>query len=650
MAGASCMSEGAGAEGDARATAILAGGAARATAIRTLPLGSLVVSTFALAWVANGSIAAVDWLPYAVLCALALGMVLLSGAAQAPPRTALAALAALVSLAALAGISAGWSAVPTLARDESLLTAAYAVAFVLPLLVLRSREEATVASAVAAAGLLALALATATELLARGNAPDLFEEGRLNFPIAYANAQAALFLLGFWPAVVLAARPGTRRMIRAVSVGAAAALGSAALIAQSKGSVIGLAVSAIVLFAVSPLRLRLLVPTFIAAALVALAAAPLTAPFRAHGPAELDRAIRHAGLAVLIVAVAGIAAGWAYVLADSRLELSERGRRRAGRVAGLATGLALLAALAAFLVVVHHPERFFADKWHQFKTPPAQETGGTHLFVLGSYRYDVWRVALGEFRDHPVAGVGARGFGPAYLRDGGTSNTPARAHSLPLEVLCEEGILGFLLLAGAVGIPLALAARGARRGYVAATSALASGSYWLAHSLVDWLWTFPALGIPFFLLLALGAVSGRQRARLAGRVSWPAGGAVLAVALLAFAPPWLSAKLTSKAVDGKGSATTELRWARRLDPLSTDPLVARAQLASSPARAVAALDQAVRKEPRSAALRYLLGVALLDAGRRRDARLQLQRAHELAPRDELIAGVLQRAREQHSRE
>jgi len=84
-------------------------------------------------------------------------------------------------------------------------------------------------------------------------------------------------------------------------------------------------------------------------------------------------------------------------------------------------------------------------------------------------------------------------------------------------------------------------------------------------------------------------------------------------------------------------------WARRLDPLSVDPLLAEAgRLAGTPA-ALASLEEAVRKEPRSPALRYLLGTEYLAAGRAPDALRELRRAHELAPRDEVIAAVLSEA-------
>ena len=42
-----------------------------------------------------------------------------------------------------------------------------------------------------------------------GSQADRYYSGRLSFPISYPNALAAVFLIGFWPAVVLAGRPSS---------------------------------------------------------------------------------------------------------------------------------------------------------------------------------------------------------------------------------------------------------------------------------------------------------------------------------------------------------------------------------------------------------------------------------------------------------
>ena len=90
-------------------------------------------------------------------------------------------------------------------------------------------------------------------------------------------------------------------------------------------------------------------------------------------------------------------------------------------------------------------------------------------------------------------------------------------------------------------------------------------------------------------------------------------------------------------------AASDLRRARRLDPLSTAPYEAQAALARSPDD-IPPLEAAVRKEPRQVELRFALGLAYLRAGRKVEARRTLQQALALYPRSEDIARALRRAR------
>jgi hypothetical protein len=485
-----------------------------------------------------------------------------------------------------------------------------------------------------------LALATALQLRFASNTLDLFDSGRLAFPISYTNAQAAMYLVAFWPAIALAARRRTHLLLRALGVGAATALLCGWLLAQSKGGMIALVVSTIVFFWICPARLRVLVPTLIPAALVAIAFDPLTAPYRAETDQALRHAIRHGGTTLLWVTAVGALAGLVYALIDRRRTVSDRVHRLAGYAALAALAAGIVVGVAMFFVTVDRPGHWFAKQWNAIKHKP---TGAqtTHLLTLGSNRYDYWRVALTEFRDHPFAGDGARSFGPVYLQKRHSPETPARAHSLPIEVLMEDGIVGLLLLAGAVGIPLSIAAGRAKRRRVPAAAAFAGGVYWLVHAGGDWIWTFPAVGVPLFLLLGIGA-SPDEEALVRRRKARPGAIVALAVAVLAFTPVWLSAKLTNRGSDVGSLA--DLRWAQRLDPLSVEPLIAKASLAPTAAARIPPLEQAIDKEPRSAPLQFLLGEAYLDVGRRVDAVRALEEAQRLDPLDPFIRRALQRAR------
>src|SRR5439155_237033 len=284
---------------------------------------------------------------------------------------------------------------------------------------------------------------------------------------------------------------------------------------------------------------------------------------------------------------------------------------------------AVEAVVALFFTSVNH-KGWFGDQWQAFKR--YQNTpASSHLLHLGSYRYDIWRVAVHEFEHHPLAGIGSRGFGPAYLQERRSPDTPARAHSVELDALSELGVVGFALLACALVVPLVTLARRLRGRDAAATAAFAGAVYWLVHASVDWIWTVPACGLPFWLLVGVGC-SGGERRQLGSRAALPAAAVAVVIAVIAFVPPWLSARLTDHG---------NFHWAERLDPLSVDPYVSQGS--------VAALEEAVRTHPLLVQLPFGLGQAYVRAGKRSKARAALEEAHRLDPRDPRIAEALKNA-------
>ena len=608
--------------------------------LRIVPVAVLVACAGLAAWRDYGSIDAPDWLPYAIVIALVVAVIALSGAALTLEAPAAAGVLALLALAAWVGSSGAWSPAPSLARDEALLTALYALALLLPLLTIGSAAERLGAAAIVVAGLGALAVATELRLRYGPDPVALYVYGRLDFPVSYPNADAAFFLVGFWPAIGLAARRAWPVVARALSLGTATALLAGWLLTQSKGGGIALLVSAIVFFALCPARLRALPPTLVAAALVGAAFRPLTAPYRASA-ADFAGTIRHAGTVSLLLVAVAAAVGLVYAALDRRIVVSPRAHRVLGFVALLALVAALAGGAGAFAATVDRPGHFLADKWRSFKTLPTTQQGSSHLFSLGSNRYDFWRVALHTFEHHPLAGIGGRGFAAVYLQEGRSIETPQRAHSLELDELSETGIVGFVLLALGLGLPLGVALVRARRSLLRASLA-AAGVYWLVHSTVDWTWSFPALSLPAVLLIGVAAVPDRGRP-LRPLAAVPIGIAAVALAVLAFAPPWLSDRYTNLAYAHPADAASDLRRARFFDPLSTAPYEAQAALARPPAD-IPPLRAAVRKEPRQVGLRYELGLAYLRAGRKAAAARQLKAALRLYPRSDDVAAALRSAR------
>jgi O-antigen ligase len=600
------------------------------------------VATCSLAWNQFGSILARDWLPYAIATALLVAGLLLSARAQRPAAPALAGLVGLLGLAGWDALSLRWSTVPGLARDEALLVVFYALVFTVPLLVLRGEGDRRAATSLVVAALVVLALGTFVHLLLTGRPTDYYEHGRLTFPISYVNAQAALFLVSFWPCVALGARRAPHPLLRGAAIGGASALLAGWLMTQSKGGLLALAASGIVFFALNPARLRAVLPALIPAAFVGGAYVPLTRPFRERYAADFAAAIHTASWTALGMAGLAAVAGLAYAWADGRISVPPRTQR--AFAVSLATALVALvvAAPVTFFAVADRPGHVLEQKWHSFKTLPKHEAGSSHLTSLGSNRYDFWRVDVVDARRHPLAGIGARGFASSYLQQGRSAETPARGHSLFLDTLSETGAVGLVLLLAALGFPLVGAALRSRQTGLL-TGLVAAGAYGLTHAAVDWIWTFPAVGGTLFLLLGIAnAGNGEERGPplLPARVSIALGIAAVLLAVGAYGPPWVSARLTAAAARNPTDAAQDLRWARRLDPLSVEPLAVAASLAASPRDALPPLRKAVAKQPRDASLHYRLGRTLLKAGERREARIELLAAQRLNPRDPIIARAL----------
>ncbi len=596
---------------------------------RTAPVGLLSVLAAAQAWHERGSIASGNWLGIAILAALGLAVVAASGAGVVAGRRVWLAAAALLGLAAWDAVSIAWSPVPPLARDEALLVVLYACALLLPAIALRAGDREA-AFAVIPLVLGGVAVASAVEMIRAGDPAAVFYSRRLDFPVSYTNGAAAFFLVGAWPALALAARRTAPIVVRALMLGAATALSCGWLLAQSKGGALGVVVSTLVVLAATRARLRLVPPLAVAGILTAIGFHGLTAPYRVDDAAVLA-SIHHAGKLWLLLTAAGVVVGAAYAVVDRRTDL-EHARPAIGHAALLAVVAGIATGGSLFFASVHDPGDFFAAQWSSFKHYTPVDTS-THLTYLGSDRYDFWRVAVHQFADHPLGGVGARGFRTVYLLHRKSNETPARAHSVELDALSETGVVGFALLAAALVLVLASFARRARDDLVA-VGALGTFACWLTHASVDWTWSFPAIGLLAFALFGIAAAG--DGAPLPRRPGLGLAAAAAALALGGFGVPWLAYRYVQSALSSPASAGAALRRSRALDPLSVNPDLAQWAIAAQPVDGIAPLADAVRMEPRSADLWYALGRQQQLAGRTAAARRSFERALALDPGEPTI--------------
>ena len=460
-----------------------------------------------------------------------------------------------------------------------------------------------------------IAIVTLFGLLATDH--SLFLAGRLDSPIGYRNATAALFAFGAWPLLGYAARRGLPTMVRAAAFSAASLSLSLAFLTQSRGVVIGLVLGGVVSLAIGPDRLRRAWLAIAAVAAVAVFSSGLLAPYDAfidhNGFGHRRKTSARAATAAAFITLATFFLGIFVVVFDNGLRSSSLDRTM--RIAaGVGLVLVVVAGAGVAVAKVGNPVDYAETKLDEFnETEPAATTGSTRLGSVGGQRSDLWRVAWDEFEDAPVAGAGAGSYQFAYYRDRHTDRNLSDTHSLPLRLLADTGLVGFLLFLTwliAAGAAVARSARRASNGDKILIAGLAAaGTTVLAQCLIDWLWLLPGLlGLTFFAL-GLAANGAGERTEAAPQpddaVTGPlriAAAALCGIALLSVTFLFLSDLYVRKArvetaPAARLSAAETAAW---FNPVAVTPLYLEASALEGQEDRVGArekLEDAVELEP-----------------------------------------------------
>lgn len=618
----------------------------------------IAVGVFVWWTAAEGGFALTRSYPGALLILGAL-LALVSARARdiaAAPVLVLASVASAGLLGLVAVLSVFWADVPGDAWDGGNRTLVYAACFALfALSRLRSWSLAALLG-LWACGVAAVGVATVASAATDGDLDQIFVENRLSQPIGYSNATCALFVMAFWPALVLASRRQMPVAARAVLFGIAFALIDLALLTQSRASLVAVPLTAIVAFALVPGRVRLLLTLAPIALAVALTLDPMLDVYQALdddvGRDAAGRALRAIALGFGGMVVAGVL----FALADRRLRVAPRIARRAelAFVTGAVT-LGLAAAIGA-VVAAEDPVGRVDEAWEEFNSGYPETFEGSHFSGgLGDYRSDLWRVALRQFRDEPILGVGTDNFGPAYIKERRFDVEPRFPHSVELAVLNSTGVVGtalFLALVGcAAAVYLRTRARELAPGAVG-TAAVLVFVHWFAHGSIDWFWEIPALGAPAFAFLGAAVSAGghREPAGVPTRRRVYVVGTVIAVAAVAVAvaatPPWLAERQTQAATAGwradPARSIDELERAARLNRLSARPFLLAGTIANRTGRHAEARSLLLRSLERSEVNWYAkleLAVAEAALGDRTAALATLGEAARLNPRETVITQV-----------
>ena len=302
-----------------------------------------------------------------------------------------------------------------------------------------------------------------------------------------------------------------------------------------------------------------------------------------------------------------------------RRSLSDEQRRRAGRWLLATAVVALLAAVVAGSVAAADAITSGRDCTEVVNDPSR----------LGSLdpnnRLCWWGEAWDVYAHHAPVGAGAGTFEIARKRFRSDARTVVQPHSVPLQQLADGGIPALALFVALVlsGIAACVGALrrldGAER--AAAAALVAAPAAYLCHSLVDYSWDFLAVTAPTMVVLGVLAGAGRVEGARRRRPLVALAVVLLAAAVLvAFSFPRLadSAERSSTralAASDFGRALDEANRARFFDPVSVDPLYARARVSEArrvPSKAERDYVKAVELQPDNPETWYTLGIFEFD--------------------------------------
>jgi O-antigen ligase/polysaccharide polymerase Wzy-like membrane protein/tetratricopeptide repeat protein len=566
-------------------------------------------------------------------------------------RVEAAMLIALAAFVVWTATSIAWSSSQGTSVLELERAIVYPLGLLAALLIVR-RDSLTAFTGGLAAGVVAISTySLATRLFPdRIGVFDPLARYRLAEPIGYWNALGIFAVMGLLLSLGFAARGAT------VAGRAAAGLALPVLVTTlyftfSRGAWIALAIGLVAAVAIDPRRLRfisvaaVLSPLLFLSVWLASRSDALT-----HQSAPLADAARQghrlAGWIALLAAGCAVLAA-AFCLAERRVQPGRTTRRAYGAL------LAAAAVAACALVVANYggPVSLAQSAYDAFRAPPAGTgTSGNlnnRLFDFsGNGRFDMWRVAVKDFRHHRLLGSGAGTYEDVWYLDRPLPGKVRDAHSLYFEVLAELGPLGLALLIVALASPLVAIGK-ARREPVAVAAASAYIAF-LAHAGVDWDWEVTVVTLVAVLCAAALLIGARDRrgqgiAVTRARLAVPLALLLTLVALFAAVGLVGNSKLAAArtaADDGNWrSAESHARSAQRWAPWASEPweLLATAQLAGGRlGDARRSYRTATEKDPKDWTLWFELAQVSNGASRRR----ALAEARRLNPLSPEIAGYV----------
>lgn len=606
--------------------------------------------------------AGLGWYPAAMLLLALLCSAVVAVRPQRPlPRSVALALALLGGYTAWSYLSISWAEQAGVAWDGANRSAIYLLVFALFSLWPFTARAGAVLIGALGLGMAGLGLVELLRADAAAEPALYFVDARFAEPAGYINANVALWTIGLFACLYVASARWIFPPARGLALGGAGILACLALMGQSRGWVIAAPLASLIFIALLPGRARALAAlTTVALGTLAISGA-LLAVHNDFTPDRLDGLLAHATGQILSLAAVLAVLGTLAALVDRRFELTRERSRNIDRAALAGLGVVLVLAGVLALVTTGDPVESVSDSWESFKTGgEATGAGDSRFSSVGTNRYDFWSVAIDLFTDQPLTGVGSENFQQDYLARGNSGEQPRYPHSLVLGVLSQTGVVGTLLLFGALLAAAFTALRSRRRSSPEAAAvvgvALSVFAYWLLQASVDWFWEFPGVTAPAFAMLGLAGALNRTRsagesAPRAGAVSAGLAGAAAIALMISFVLPWLAERDIERAATewqaAPAVAFDRLDRAKRLNPLSPNPYLVAATIAvrvEDEARATHELEQVLSKEPRTPFALAELAALASERGQDGLSERLLSRASGYAPRDQVVASALEQVR------
>jgi hypothetical protein len=443
--------------------------------------------------------------------------------------------------------------------------------------------------------------------------------GRLNEPVDHWNALALLadvgIVLGLWLGTAAALRRGVRITGALLVYVATLAL---ALTLSRAGLLVGVGVLVLWLLLASERvesGLLLVASAGPAAAIAgwAFMRPALTDDLQSHSDRVADGRIF--GIAALVGALLVVVV----VALALRRSLNAESRRRLGRLLVVLALLVVVAGGAAASVAA--ADSISSDRDCSEVVNDPSRLGSLDV----GNRLCWWREAWHVYDHYSPKGAGAGTFEIARKRFRPNAETVLQPHSVPLQQLADGGVVAFglfvVLVLGGIAVCVCALRRLSGPERTAAVALVAAPAAYLAHALVDYNWDFLAVTAPTMVALGLLAGAGRETRVPRGRPVLGVGVVLLAVVVLvSFSFPRLADRAerrsTQALADGDlQRALDEAKWARFFDPISADPIFAKARVAEAQGvrrRAERSYIDAVELQPDNPLTWYTLGIFEFD--------------------------------------